>query len=126
VTGEARAAVERIALLIGDPRLRYSYTHEIELHRGIGQVLADAGEVTDREVILGPRDRIDFLLPDGVGIEVKVAGQAGDVLRQLVRYAASPRVAGLLLVTTRRRHVQGLPTAVAGKPLCPLLLRGGF
>ena len=104
----------------------YRYSNEIEFHAGIEKVLTDAGYTAQREVRLGPPDRIDFLMHWGLGIEVKIAGQPGDVWRQLERYAASPRVSSLLLVTTRVRHVRGLPASVGGKPLGALLIRGGL
>ncbi len=116
--------VERVIALIRAHR--YRYVDELEFHTGIDQVLRAAGIDTRREVVLAPSDRIDFLLPGGLGIEVKLAGAPGDVLRQLRRYATSPDVTGLLLVTTRIRHVRGLPTVLGDTPLHALLLRGGL
>lgn len=107
---------------------RFQYANEIELHEGMVALLATVGIAitdADREVRLSPADRIDFLLPSGLGIEVKVKGQAGDVWRQLRRYAAHDRVRELLLVTTRSRHVVG-PDFLNGKPVTVLLLRGGL
>jgi len=116
--------VEQVIALIRAHR--YRYVDELEFHAGIDQVLRAAGIATRREVVLAPTDRIDFLLPGGLGIEVKLAGAPGDVLRQLRRYATSPDVAGLLLVTTRIRHVRGLPAVLGDTPLRSLLLRGGL
>jgi len=43
---------------------------------------------------------IDFYVPSlKTGIEVKIKGNAGDVLRQLRRYAADPRLERIVLVT---------------------------
>ncbi|NUN52205.1 MAG: hypothetical protein HUU06_05380, partial [Planctomycetaceae bacterium] len=39
-----------------------------------------------------------------VGIEVKVAGSFASVLRQVERYAGSPRLRSLLLVTAKSFH----------------------
>ncbi|HKS98362.1 MAG TPA: hypothetical protein VJT31_02435 [Rugosimonospora sp.] len=105
---------------------RFGYANEREFHAGIEAVLRAAAIATQREVVLSPRDRIDFLLPGGLGIEVKLAGTPGDVLRQLRRYAASPLVTGLLLVTSRARHVHGLPERLDDTPLRFLLVRGGL
>jgi hypothetical protein len=107
---------------------RFIYRNELELHDGIVARLASVGvEVTagEREVRLDAAGRIDFLLRSGLGIEVKVKGQAGDVWRQLDRYARHDRVRRLLLVTTRARHMAG-PTGLHGKPVAALLLRGGL
>lgn len=110
-------------------RARFNYVDEHDLHRGITALLSENGVTVgadDREVSLSPRDRIDFLLPSGLGIEVKVAGTPGDVWRQLGRYAGHERVARLLLVTTRARHARGGPLELAGKPVGYIVLRGGL
>lgn len=121
----APTAAEIARLLTG---VHFAYRNELQLHDGIQARLTAAGiPVADRqrEVVLGPADRIDFLI-DGLGIEVKVAGQYTAVYAQLGRYAASPRVRELLLVTTRRRHTAGVPHIVGGKPLTVVRLRGGL
>ncbi|XTZ13879.1 hypothetical protein ACQSSU_20495 [Micromonospora echinospora] len=116
--------VRAVAALIGGHR--YRYADEYELQDGIDQVLRTAGIVPVREARLAGRDRVDLLLPDGIGVEVKVDGQAGAVRRQLARYASHPSVRVLLLVTTRARHLQGLPAEIAGVPVLSVLLRGGI
>lgn len=100
---------------------RYSFASEVELHGQLERVLRDAGAPVRREVRLSPTDRIDFLCGD-IGLEVKVKGQRTPI-RQLTRYAASPQVAGLLLVTTRAAIVPG---PLNGKPVdvVSLLLHG--
>ena len=89
-----------------------------------------AGIVFEREVEIIPRggrlhfDRIDFLVGDGPGLEVKIEGSRAEVLRQLDRYAESPRIAHLMLVTTRAQ-LHTMPKELREKPLevlylCPL------
>lgn len=95
--------------------LHFRYATEDELQEAIAAALDDAGIDAEREVILGPRDRID-LLADAVGIECKVAGGRDCVLRQLTRYAASDRIGELVLVTNRARQSQ-LPSSINGKPV---------
>lgn len=73
---------------------------EEELQEGLGQALTAAGIPFEREVILGPQDRIDFLVGD-VGIELKVKGSVESAHRQLARYARHEKVQHLLLVTTK-------------------------
>ncbi|WP_431976027.1 hypothetical protein [Micromonospora haikouensis] len=105
---------------------RYRYVNELELHDCLDEVLRAAGVVADREVRLTARERIDFLLPSGLGVEVKVAGSPGAVHRQMARYAAQPSIRALLLVTTRPTHLQGLPAGIGGVPVLSVLLRGGI
>ena len=62
------------------------------------------------------RGRIDFLTDNGAGIEVKVAGSLAAATRQLLRYAHSPDVRALLLVTTVAAH-RGIPQVLAGVPV---------
>lgn len=105
---------------------RYRYANEAELHLGILGALHQAGLDADHEATLTAGERIDFLTANGIGIEVKVDGQARDVWRQLTRYAACPQVTALLLVTTRRRHAAGAPRAIGAIPVTVLVLRGGL
>lgn len=67
-----------------------------------------------REHILRPGDRIDFLVGT-IGIECKVEGSPAAVLSQLLRYAESNEVDGLILVTTRNTHRMAV-TELGGKP----------
>jgi len=106
---------------------QFVYANETELHAGLAEVLADRGLSLRREVRLSAQDRVDLLvaLPGrALGIEVKIAGAAGDVRRQLRRYAASDQIDELMLITTLRRHLAGLGDDLAGKPLTQVLLRG--
>jgi hypothetical protein len=118
---------EAIAALIRSQR--FAYTNEIELHGGLAEVLAGQGLSLRREVYLTAHDRVDLLvaLPGRtLGIEVKIAGAAGNVRRQLGRYAANDQVDELMLITTVRRHLVGLGDEMGGKPLTRVLLRGGL
>jgi hypothetical protein len=113
-----------VAALIGAHR--YRYADEYDLHDGIDQVLRTTGLVPNREVSLTARERIDFMLPGGLGIEAKVAGSPGAVHRQLGRYADHPTITVLLLVTTRPTHLRGLPDQIGEVPVLSVLLRGGI
>jgi hypothetical protein len=103
-------------------RRRFRFVDEAQLQTGLAQALEADGFAVEREVRLGARDRLDLLV-DGVAIEVKVAGGAVDVARQLARYARHDRVEALLLVTSRVRHVQ-VPRELGGKPLEIVALAG--
>lgn len=108
-----------IAAIVRRSRLRYA--NEDELQEGLAAALTAAGARVEREVRLTSRDRIDLLVGT-IGIEVKIAGDARRVERQLERYAASDRVTDLILVTNRARHTP--PGMIDGKPVTRILLLG--
>jgi hypothetical protein len=119
----AAERVEEVVALLGGYRIPQGT--ERQLQDGIATLLAGAGIAFEREVRLTPRDRPDFIVPPDVCLEVKVKGAAAGVERQLLRYAASERVAALLLVTTQRVH-GGLPSVLLGKPLVTLCVGSAF
>jgi len=95
-------------------RARLLCGSEAALQRSIEDTLATAGVSFEREVRLGPADRIDFLAAAGVGIEAKVRYPRRSIYRQLERYAQHDAIAALVLVTGT---ALGLPPAINGKPL---------
>lgn len=105
--------MERLAAILRDAPLRFG--SETLLQDSIEVAFVASMQNAKREVVLSPKDRIDFMVDD-VGIEVKIGGTLNDVLRQLHRYAASERVAGLLLVTSRLTLAR-LPEILDGKPV---------
>lgn len=70
-------------------------------------------------------DRIDFLVEDGIGIEVKVAGGYNEVMRQLARYAESDQVQAIVLATTRLQLTR-MPDTLNGKPVVTAPLFGAI
>lgn len=92
----------------------FNYWNEKVLQDGIEEALTRCGLEFSRELRLGPRSRIDFMV-EGIGIEVKTASSRDLVLRQLKRYAEFESVEGLVLVTNRLKHV--FPSDLDGKPL---------
>jgi hypothetical protein len=96
---------------------QFSYNNEWELQAGIAKVLTETGLEFKKEVKLGPKQRIDFLLPEEkIGIEVKIDGALGTVTRQLWHYMDSDQIEAVILVTTRHVH-QNLPLGMKGKLL---------
>lgn len=93
---------------------RFHYWKESVLQEGIETLLKLNDLDYSREMRLGPRSRIDFLVED-IGLEVKTAGGADSVLRQLTRYAGFDEIKGLVLVTNKLRHT--FPSDIDGKPL---------
>lgn len=95
--------------------LRFIGTSEAELQDAIGAALASADLDAAPEVVIAPGARIDFLVED-VGIEAKVDGGLSPLTRQLHRYAQSPKVSALVVVTTRMQHAR-LPATLNGKDI---------
>lgn len=120
---ETLALMERIATCLHANGARSST--ELAFQDDVAEALKLGGLSYRREFVLSPRDRVDFLC-DGVGLELKIGGSSADVLRQLSRYTTSPKVDGLLLVTSRILHTRGLPDMLGGKPLRAVYLGGTF
>lgn len=96
---------------------RFHFQHEKDLQDGIAQVLSEKKVWFEREREIAPGCKIDFLVSALVGIEVKVDGSPSAVTRQLYRYARSPVIHDLILVTSRVKLACGLPTRMADKGL---------
>lgn len=91
----------------------YRYGNEDQLQAGVALALAPLEPAREWPLAGG---RVDvYLSAYRVAVEVKVKGSAGDVRRQLERYAADPAVDGLVLVMNRFRHRFG--DELGGKPL---------
>lgn len=106
-------------------RHSFRFSHESDLQTGIAQLLTSLSVPFRREVVLSPKDRIDFLLSEKVGIEVKIDMSLAAVTRQLWRYVDFPEIERLILVTTRQRHTQ-VPDEMKGKPIRTVYLVNSF
>lgn len=100
---------------------KFAFNNEKELQGGLAQALTSIGAEHTPEFRLTKTERIDFLVADGVGIEVKTNDSRGGVglaavTRQLWRYAKCPEIKSLILVTTRSKHRE-LPREILDKPL---------
>lgn len=82
---------------------RLPFGVEQRLQDALEAVLIDIGVTFEREVTLRKGDRIDFLV-GSIGIECKIDSSMNTVASQLLRYAESDRISGLILVTTRNTH----------------------
>ena len=94
-------------------RLRLPLDDEKRLQASLAEALDEAGLPYAREYPLSSSDRVDFLLDDGVAVECKLRAGKRQIYRQLRRYASSPEVGSLLLVTNT---AMGLPETIEGKP----------
>jgi hypothetical protein len=102
----------------------YRFSNEIVLHEGMAAVLGDSGIEFEREVVAGPSDRFDFLVPPGIVIEAKVKGSFSKAAHQIARYAERHDVSAVVLVATRHWAGDGsLPREMNGKPLRIVKLR---
>lgn len=113
-----------VSALLGAYRFRA--VNEAELQRGIEAVLIEAGYTFTREKHLSRKDRPDFLLEDGVAVEVKIDGTLTAVMRQLSRYAEQATVTVIVLVTTRATQAVRIPQEFCGKPVRVVLLAGAL
>lgn len=68
----------------------------------------------EREVRMGVKSRIDFMVQGGIGIEVKTRCPRRQIHRQLWRYATHADVTALILVTGT---FTGLPETMNEKPV---------
>jgi hypothetical protein len=101
---------------------RFRYADEERLQEGIAAALVSAGFSVEREVRLDRYCRIDLLV-GRVGIEVKVAGREDEVQRQAGRYLQSDLIDGLVLVSSKVRHVR-VAKELNGKPVEVVSLAG--
>lgn len=90
------------------------YRDEYDLQTAIADRLGDT--IVREHDLSDGRSRVDLWHPTaGIAIEVKINSTRADVIRQLIRYAHCPEVAGIILITTRARH-HHLPAELNGKP----------
>jgi hypothetical protein len=92
---------------------RITGVDEYRLQAGLADVFTQQGLAFEREVVLTTADRIDFLHPDGIGIECKVKDSPSKVASQVVRYLRHDRVQGLILVTNQVRLGHSLPASLS-------------
>ena len=92
-------------------------TDETAMQGSIESALLDREVSFEREFSLDRTSRIDFMTPEGIGIECKVRGNPSDVFRQLARYSEFASVRALILFTTRARLGSLLPEELNSKPI---------
>jgi len=125
IDGQAALLLRAVTTLL--PRFTYRFGDEVALHKGMAQVMTEAGLEFEHERVAGPKDRFDFYLPPGIVIEAKVKGSLSPALAQCDRYAARDDVLAVVLVTTRqwgRTRALKHDAALHGKPFRILTLSG--
>lgn len=88
---------------------------ERDIQEAVATILDGAGLKYVREFEMGKANRIDFLIDEGVGLEVKVQGSPSAVVRQLFRYAEREEIKAMVVVSTRVRTTAILPERIRGK-----------
>lgn len=76
-----------------------------------------------REFILGPGERVDFLVEERIAVELKVKCSPRVMMRQLQRYAGHDKVEAIILVTAT---VTSMPDSMNGKPVYVVNLGAGY
>lgn len=111
---ETAKTLESLAMSIG--QCKFGFSTEDELQRGVEKFLAARGLSFARERHLTRHDRPDFLLADGLAIEVKIDGSLSQLLRQAGRYAEHEDVLGILVIGTTP-WLGRVPMELLGKPV---------
>lgn len=104
---------------------RFHFVSEKDLQNGIETILTQAGIPYHRETALSAPDRPDFIIEDGIALEVKIKGSLADLLRQASRYAEHAEVTGILVVGTPHWFSR-VPATLSGKPVRALRLLGSL
>lgn len=78
---------------------RFTLENEKVTQYQIEQVLIEHKAPYVREYFLDERSEPDFLVGDGIVIEVKIKGQKRKILQQILRYSNHPDVKAVLLIT---------------------------
>ncbi len=89
----------------------------------IETVLNSHGFDFKREVRLSQKDIVDFMLKDGIAVEVKLGGRPMPTFKQCERYCEHPQVNALVLMTAK---TMGFPPEVKGKPCYYVSLSTGW
>ncbi|WP_133158682.1 hypothetical protein [Clostridium thermosuccinogenes] len=104
--------VERVLKVLRNIRTGVTI-EEYSLQDAIAHLLMASGIPFKKEYKLAPRNRIDFFVEGGVGIEVKKGKpNRTDVVRQLERYASFGDINTIILVVERSVNI---PARINGK-----------
>ena len=119
------AEIDPVQILSMLEHCRFRFNDERDLQDGIAQAMSTAGVEFEREKILGPQDRPDFLIAGSIAMEIKIKGSIAEALRQIDRYTGHQAVAAVLLVGTPG-WLNRVPPEIRGKPVFSLRLTGSL
>ena len=117
----SREHLQRIVLLIR--KFRLPLHDEKQTQEAMLKAFEVSGINVRREFRFLNGDKIDFILDNGIGIEVKVKGQRMAMYRQLERYTASDHINGIILATAVKMD---LPAEINNKPAIVASLTHGW
>ena len=101
-------------------KFKFDVSNEYEVQKAIEAVLNQNGIVYKREFTLDRLNRVDFLIGNGMAIEVKIDGWSPmRIYKQLERYAKFDAVKEILLVSGQAIH---MPEKIKGKSVKVLKL----
>lgn len=103
----------------------FRFCDEDDLQKGVAQALDNVGINYEREKVLGPQDRPDFLIDGHIALEIKVKGSVAQALRQVNRYALHEQISSVLLVGSPG-WLNRVPSSIGGKPLFSLRVTGSL
>lgn len=78
-----------------------------------------------RELHISKKDRPDFILSNGIAIEVKIQGSLSQFLRQASRYLIDEAITELIVVGTPH-WISRVPSTLHGKSISKLRLLGSM
>jgi hypothetical protein len=95
------SSIDKILLALGTLRIGIS-SDEFQIQSMVEQALLDQQISFEKEYQLAPRNRIDFFVDGGIGVEVK-RGKPNktQVTKQLQRYASFEEIKAIVLVVDR-------------------------
>lgn len=104
-------------------RLRLPLIDEKQTQEALEEYFKVEAWDVHREFRFNQHDIIDFLMPSGIGIEVKLKGQKKAIYRQVCRYAEDERVTAIILATAVSMD---LPRFINNKPALVVSLTRGW
>lgn len=103
----------------------FRFVDEDDLQKGVAQALNRINVRYEREKVLSPQDRPDFLIDGHIALEIKIKGSIAQALRQVNRYAQHDQVSSVLLVGSPG-WLNRVPNSIGGKPVYALRLTGSL
>lgn len=92
---------------------RFRMGHETLLQEDVQTALKAVGAEFEREKVLGPGERVDFLVDGHIALELKIRANRKRIFRQLERYATYSQIDAIVLLTA---SAMGLPALIGDKP----------
>lgn len=104
-------------------RQRFRLGTEAIFQEDAERFFRDRGIQFKREHVLGPGERVDFLLFGKIAVELKVRCSPRIIMRQLQRYAAHDTVKSIILISA---SAVSMPDSMNGKPVYVVNLGAGY